>query len=357
MERLNWLIANDHERERMLDMEVRLEPVRNLSFGIILFALVVCGQWLSWWALAPTIFALAFFGLADRRVKRTSRPEYWLFGAWIVSELMIAASAALTGGAHSPLLAGLAIPIVTLSARFPLRGVTAGVLVAVSFACLVAFGSDATAVLSSPPELIVPIAIIASIAVLSTALMRSDFQHRTDAVIDQLTGMLNRKALTTRAGELSQQSEVTGQPVGVIVGDIDHFKQFNDTFGHATGDAVLKDVSYLIRKQLRAFDLAYRLGGEEFLVLVPGSDTDQALLLAEKLREAIAESPLAGGHAVTMSFGVSASLDGHAFNYDSVFEQADAALYRSKSGGRNMVTQHESSTGRANQMQVASARA
>jgi diguanylate cyclase (GGDEF)-like protein len=159
-------------------------------------------------------------------------------------------------------------------------------------------------------------------------------------VIDQLTGMLNRKALMTRAAELTQQSEISGSPVGVIVGDIDHFKRFNDEFGHATGDVVLKDVCYMIRKELRAFDLAYRLGGEEFLVLVPGSATDDAVFLAEKLRRAIVAAPLAGGHAVTMSFGVSASHQGNKFDYETIFEQADAALYRSKNDGRNMVTHH-----------------
>ena len=117
--------------------------------------------------------------------------------------------------------------------------------------------------------------------------MRSDIQHRSDAVIDQLTGMLNRKALGVRALELAQQSEVTGEPVGVIVADLDHFKHVNDTRGHTVGDAVLKEVAYLLRKQLRAFDLAYRLGGEEFLILVPGSDIDHAAELAERLREAV----------------------------------------------------------------------
>ena len=70
--------------------------------------------------------------------------------------------------------------------------------------------------------------------------MRSDIQHRSDAVIDQLTGMLNRNVLTARVQELAQQSAVTGEPIGVILGDIDHFKRVNDTRGHTVGDAVLK---------------------------------------------------------------------------------------------------------------------
>ena len=107
--------------------------------------------------------------------------------------------------------------------------------------------------------------------------------------------------------------------------------------GHATGDAVLKDVSYVLRKQLRAFDLAYRLGGEEFLVLLPGADADQTLSLAEELREAVSASSVAGGVDVTLSLGVSASGRGEAFDYAVVFAEADAALYEAKRLGRDRV--------------------
>ena len=73
----------------------------------------------------------------------------------------------------------------------------------------------------------------------------------------------------------------------MIVIDIDHFKRVNDTVGHAVGDTVLKDVAYIIRKDLRAFELAYRLGGEEFLILLPGGDADQSMQLATRLRDAV----------------------------------------------------------------------
>jgi len=201
----------------------------------------------------------------------------------------------------------------------------------------VAFGVDAHYVSANPERAIAPLALILSVAVLSTPLMRSDIQHRSDAVIDQLTGMLNRKALSARVQELAQQSEITGEPVGVIVGDLDHFKRINDTRGHTVGDVALKEVAYTLRKQLRAFDLAYRLGGEEFLVLVPGSDLDQTAELAERLREAVCAQPVSGGVDVTMSFGVAASGSRERFDYTEVFARADAALYEAKDGGRNKV--------------------
>jgi diguanylate cyclase (GGDEF)-like protein len=189
--------------------------------------------------------------------------------------------------------------------------------------------------------MIAPIALILSVAVLSIPLMRSDIQHRSDAVIDPLTGMLNRKALGARARELAEQSAVTGEPVGMVVGDIDRFKDVNDTHGHAIGDVVLKEVAYLLRKQLRAFDLAYRLGGEEFLILVPGADVGSARELAERLREAVADAQLVERTAVTMSFGVAASAVDERFDYSSVFARADAALYDAKRGGRDRVCSDE----------------
>jgi diguanylate cyclase (GGDEF)-like protein len=217
-----------------------------------------------------------------------------------------------------------------------MRGVVWGVAIAGALAVAVGFGVDATAVVNNPELVIAPLALILCVAVLSTPLMRSDIQHRSDAVIDQLTGMLNRKALSARVHELAQQSEVTGEPVGVIVGDLDHFKDINDTHGHSVGDAVLKQVAYLLRKQLRAFDLAYRLGGEEFLILVPGSNLEQTAELAERLREGVFEGDVGKGVALTMSFGVGASEQAR-FSYADVFARADDALYRAKRSGRNRV--------------------
>jgi diguanylate cyclase (GGDEF)-like protein len=212
----------------------------------------------------------------------------------------------------------------------------AGVAFTLALVPIVGFGFDAHAVVANPVLVIAPMALIAASAMLATVLTHSDIQHRNEAVIDQLTGILNRNALKTRVSELAQQSEVTGLPVGVIVGDLDRFKRINDVHGHAAGDAVLKDVAYVMRKQLRAFDLAYRLGGEEFLVLVPGADADQTSVIAEGLREAIADATI-GGMGVTMSFGVAASASGERFDFSAVFPRADAALYEAKRLGRDRV--------------------
>ncbi len=106
-------------------------------------------------------------------------------------------------------------------------------------------------------------ALIVTVTCLSVAPMRSDVDHRSEAVIDPLTSMLNRNALASRVAELTQQARISRQPVAMIVADLDSFKAINDEHGHAVGDAVLRDVAYRIRAELRAYDLAYRLGGED----------------------------------------------------------------------------------------------
>jgi diguanylate cyclase (GGDEF)-like protein len=333
----SWLCRDEFDRERMLDMEERVRPVRQRALAILAVALVASGPWLGWWPALFLIPAALVFGVADRLMPSTLKPELLMFGAWIVSGLVIGGAVALSGGPDQPTLSWLAIPVITLSSRFPMRGVVAGVTVNCLILIAVAFGVDAHRVIDNPVYVIAPLALLLCVAVLSTPLMRSDIQHRSDAVIDQLTGMLNRKALSTRVVELAQQSEVTGEAVGIIVGDLDHFKAINDTRGHSVGDVVLKEVAYQLRKQLRAFDLAYRLGGEEFLVLLPGSDLAQSAALAEQLRDGVAAQAVAGGVAVTMSFGVGASEYGEVFDYSQVFKQADEALYRAKRNGRDQV--------------------
>jgi diguanylate cyclase (GGDEF)-like protein len=333
----SWLISDVMDRERMLDMDRLVAPVRRKSFVVMAVALALCGPWLGWWTILLLAVAGILFAVADKAIERVRRPEYLLFTAWAGSQLLITLAVVLTGGPHSPAMAWFAIPIVTLSARFPTRGVMLGGAVTVLMMAGVGFATGAHAIIDDPPLLIMPLALVTAVAILSTALMSSDITHRSEAVIDPLTGMLNRNSLKDRTFELSQVSRRTGEPVGLIVGDLDHFKEVNDGHGHATGDAVLQDVAYVLRKQLRAFDLAYRIGGEEFLVLLPGANLEQSAAMAERLRRGVEADTVFGGLRVTMSFGVSASARDAAFDYQNICEEADAALYEAKRQGRNRV--------------------
>jgi diguanylate cyclase (GGDEF)-like protein len=333
----SWLCRDDMDRERLLDMEERIKPVRRVAIGILAVALIAGAPWIGLWTLLPLGVAAALFAVADARLERSDRPEYVMFAAWALSEVTIAAAVALSGGPRVATLSWIAIPVVTLSARFSMRGVLVGLGIAISLVLVVCFGTDASQTIDDPTIVMAPVALILALGVLSTALMQSDVEHRGEAVIDQLTGMLNRKALANRIIELSQQADYTGQPVGMILGDLDHFKAVNDSQGHAAGDAALTDVAYLMRKHLRAYDLVYRVGGEEFLVLLPGADTGECVRMAEELRRAVAAGALGDDTRLTISFGVSASTQGAGFDYEKVFAAADEALYEAKSEGRNRV--------------------
>ena len=123
--------------------------------------------------------------------------------------------------------------------------------------------------------------------------------------------------------------------IGVIVADLDHFKAINDAHGHSVGDDVLRATADRLRSQGRAFELIYRIGGEEFLIMLPGASLEDTAAHAELLRDAIAVEPIAGV-PVTMSFGASVSHAG-AFEFHRVFGRADAALYDAKQNGRDQV--------------------
>jgi diguanylate cyclase (GGDEF)-like protein len=248
---------------------------------------------------------------------------------------VIAGSVAVTGGITSYTACWLLVPLVTLPARFGTRGVGAGVAFIAVLVIAIAIAIEPGQPLPPIYALFALLTTLTAVSVLSTALMRSDVDHRTEAVIDGLTGMLNRRALDQRLHELTAQARISGQPVAVIAGDIDHFKRVNDEHGHAAGDAVLVEVAYRLRKALRAFDLAYRLGGEEFLVVLPGAGVPDAARLAEQMRETVAAEP-AAGLPVTMSFGVAGSV-GLELERERLLDEADAALYEAKARGRDQV--------------------
>lgn len=331
----NWLLPEHNDRERMLDMDRRITPFRAASMAVLAVALLLAGPWVGWLTLIPLLVAAALYAFSRRFIDRVERPELLFFAIWASTQVLIAVSAILAGGAESPALSWLAIPLIGLSARFSLRGILLGVGLTVALLVGVCFGFDAQAVIDDPPLLLGPLALILSISILAAALMRSDVEHRSEAVIDPLTSMLNRKALATRIEELRQQWEVAPAPIAVVMIDIDNFKRVNDSEGHAIGDAVLRDIAYIIRKDLRAFELAYRMGGEEFLVLLPGADREQGLRLADRLRVAVHGASYGIEPMVTISCGVAASRVGEPFDFAALIESADRALYEAKRAGRN----------------------
>lgn len=159
------------------------------------------------------------------------------------------------------------------------------------------------------------------------------------AAEDVLTGCLNRRALFERGAAAVAEAAAWGESLAVIAFDIDHFKAVNDRHGHAAGDRVLREVGQRCREALRPTDLIGRIGGEEFVVVLRCTGLPTAIEIAERLRRALAESPIDGdgGPAigVSASFGVAVLEPGEGL--DQVLERADHALYRAKQDGRDRV--------------------
>jgi diguanylate cyclase (GGDEF)-like protein/PAS domain S-box-containing protein len=153
---------------------------------------------------------------------------------------------------------------------------------------------------------------------------------------DGLTGLKNRRAFEERMGEELARIRRTSQPLSLLLLDIDHFKAFNDSFGHPRGDDVLRVVARLLSRAVRDTDIAVRFGGEEFAIILPNTDAEGAVQMGERLRQAI-EGASWSERAITVSVGA-ATATSHTADLAALLEHADRALYRSKQGGRNRVT-------------------
>jgi len=329
------LCEDESTRQRLLDMESHLSSARLAVFVMITAGMAILAPWIGWWPLVAVFTSLAGYWLAGRRMPTSTRPEYWFMGAWSLSQTAMGVAIAATGGPRSVFLPWLAIPAVTLNSRFQLRGVVMGVIWTIAVMIAVTVGVSPEAVVDQPQRLIVPLVLLGGVVVLSTALMRSDVKHRAEAVVDPLTGLFNRQALAVRSAELIEQARVAGFPLAVLIGDLDEFKLVNDRHGHHTGDAVLRETASTMRATLRTFDYIFRYGGEEFVILLPGTDEARALATAERVRDAIGAAYPAGMR-MTLSIGVAVG-DGRVGDFDDLLMAADRALYRAKAEGRDRV--------------------
>jgi diguanylate cyclase (GGDEF)-like protein len=177
------------------------------------------------------------------------------------------------------------------------------------------------------------------------ALAGLDRAHRElseRAALDALTRLPNRDALRARLHEEIERARRFEQPLSLCYIDIDFFKTVNDRFGHAAGDAALREIGGILRRTARSIDFVGRYGGEEFLVVAPGTNINDASTLGERLRAAVAETPSVmiddiEPMQLTISVGV-AEFPANARSLDQLIARADTALYVSKQGGRNRVT-------------------
>jgi diguanylate cyclase (GGDEF)-like protein len=327
--------ASDYNRTRLLDMTRRVLPASLFASALCAVAVLSLVSRVGTGILVP----LALGASAELAIgfvfPRLRHPELWVLAGDAFAVFAIAWGVALTGGLNSPLLPLFALPVVAVAGRHTIPVVasfTAACLAAPLAASLVAINRNIDYGSTRIPA---AFAAIAGVAAMTIAFMRAERQYRSQSRLDPLTGLMNRLALDQRFEEIATQAVLNGGVVCLIVGDIDRFKSINDTHGHEAGDIVLRDVAYALRTSLRTFSLLYRIGGEEFIAILPGLALSEGVAVAERLRAAVEECR-PGGIPVTMSFGVAAA-EGADVEYGRLFHAADASLYGAKRTGRNRV--------------------
>lgn len=324
------------ERARFADMNERVRTARRVQGMTMGLAVLISAPTYGWWVAVLVAAAMAALGILEKVPERTvalERASATSMGTLIV---ILGLASLGTGGASSPYLPFLAVPTLMLAARFRVAVVAAGLV-----ACAVVAVGAMLGAMALPPAPTAPwwvylaayVALLVSLAAISFTLLGAELQSRGDAVVDPLTGLFNRKALSGRFAEAAAQAKVLGGSVSLVLCDLDHFKLVNDEYGHDRGDVVLREAAYRMRKTLRTFDLVYRIGGEEFLIMLPGQELPSARIVAERLVEDIS-ADLIDGLVVTMSAGVACGHD-ETLDLDRLMKCADLALYEAKANGRN----------------------
>lgn len=188
-----------------------------------------------------------------------------------------------------------------------------------------------------PAELVARVGSAAQIKRLQDRLQERNAELEQLSHTDTLTGLHNRRHLDSELNRYHEVARRHGDSVGLILLDIDHFKAVNDTYGHPTGDQVLCEFANRLRSRLRTGDIAGRWGGEEFLVILPGTDAGNTYRVAERIRLAIAACPIAtGGHQIPVTVSGGCVVDAAATPAQLV-SIADGRLYEAKNAGRNRI--------------------
>ncbi len=171
---------------------------------------------------------------------------------------------------------------------------------------------------------------------LDNAILHNRVQEMS--ITDPLTDLFNRRYLNRRLDEEWARSMRHKTPISIILADVDNFKSVNDTYGHDKGDEVLKSIGKIFKSSVRKEDLVARYGGEEFVAVLTDTDSEQAAILAERLREKAENTKYPWmGRAATLSIGVASFPETKVNNYEQLIQAADQAMYKAKTSGKNRV--------------------
>jgi diguanylate cyclase (GGDEF)-like protein len=330
-----YFCPTEADRDRLIELEESLRVPRLVTYIAVAAALLILGPWVGWWM--PIVvggLAVVYELIIRRGLEATAHPALLVVSGFTANLLAVAVASVFSGGSQSPLLPWLVVPIISLAGRFAGRGVWWGAgMVALALAIIAA--TDVRAFADDPAPVIVVVPLAIALGVFGSALNVAELRQRRASALDPLTGLLNRRSLPDRFAELAEQARLSDEPIALIVLDIDHFKRINDEHGHARGDQVLREIARALRGELRSFELAYRLGGEEFLIVLPAIDLEHGIGVAERLRRCLA-ALAPDGVPITASLGVSAGR-GDDVAFGPLFEAADRALYAAKRAGRDRV--------------------
>lgn len=327
---------DEAERARTVDFARRLRTTRKPALTMLVPAATIASFAYGLQILPFVVALVAGFLVLGRTMRASRRPEYQLIAVLLWVQACLIGMIAVADAYALDALGLLVLPTMAAGTLFPFRWMVPFTAWSAIQMVAVAFAIDAQGVLDVPPILFIPLGVMGCVALPAAMIRQLDVESRDTAMVDALTGALNRYALEARVAELTAQAHVLPLRVGVVMADLDRFKLVNDEFGHDAGDAVLQEVVQRMRAVLGPLTPVYRVGGEEFAVLMAGADEQEALCVAERVRAAIAADPVMG-RPVTMSFGVAAAtLDHH--QVAEIIEAADHALYRAKRGGRDRVS-------------------
>lgn len=330
-----WLRTSEFNRARLLDMTRRILPAT-------LFATAMCGvaafTLLS--RVGPILLLPLILGASGQLAigflfPRLASPERWILAGDCVSVLTISWGVALSGGFESPLVPLLVLPLLAVAGRHTPRVLACFIGLCVAAPLLAAAVAINHGIDDATAQAAADLATIVGAAAIIVGLMRAEWHYRHQSLLDPLTGLLNRLALSRRFEEMRTQAAMSGGVLCLIAADIDEFKEINDVHGHDVGDVVLQEVAHALRSNMRTFSPLYRVGGEEFVAVLGGLSGHEGALLAERLRVAV-EVCKPRGIEVTMSFGV-ATASGEEVDYGTLFAAADRLLYEAKRAGRNRV--------------------
>jgi Diguanylate cyclase, GGDEF domain len=225
----SWLCPTEHHRARALEANDRVRTARTLAAGTCGLALVAVAPFVGWWFLILFGAVAALVLTADRRLERSDRPELVMALNGLAVLAILALGTGLSGGGSSPALAWMILPVALSAARFRPQVVIIGAAITAAAMFGVCLVVDAQGLVDDPTPLISALTLLIALTAIMAALMEGELEHRDRAVLDPLTGLLNRASLDSRVLEIEEQAHLTGGAVSVIVLDLDAFKRVNDT--------------------------------------------------------------------------------------------------------------------------------